>query len=121
MVKLIPLEDMIQSKVYIQYKERFDGADVINLILRYGKTINWNILLEKMEPNWNLLLEHIVAFYFVYPKEKDHIPPHVIHALLKRFHRQIHDKTATDKITKGLLISSQYKITAAKWGIKPVT
>src|SRR5947209_3612102 len=36
-VKIIPPEELIWCKVYVQNRERFDGADINHVILRSGK------------------------------------------------------------------------------------
>lgn len=120
MVKLEPIEDMIRSKAYIQHKERFDGADVIHLILKYGKTIDWEFLVSKMEPHWEVLFAHLVNFIFVYPSEKHIIPQWVLESYLKRAKSEFLKLPKEDHVTRGLLISSQYEPAVVKWGYKPI-
>ncbi len=120
LVKLMPIEDMIRSKAFIQYKERYDGADVINLILKYGKTLSWQLLLERIGPYWELLLGHLVNFYFVYPLERNIIPQQVLQELVNRFQDKLRKNVRREKITQGLLISSEYEVVVSKWGYKPV-
>lgn len=121
LVKLEPIEDMIRSKAYIQHKERFDGADVIHLILKYGKTIDWEFLVERMEPHWEILFAHLVNFIFVYPTEKHVIPQWLLERYLKRAKSEfLKLPQDDDRITRGLLISSQYEPAVVKWGYKPI-
>lgn len=121
-VKLVPVDALIRSKAYIQYRERFDGSDVLNLILRQGKTLDWKLLKEKMEPNWEILFAHIINFLFVYPNDISVIPKWLIEEYSKRL-TKVFDKTALpgSKVTRGLLISSQYEVAVKKWGYKPIT
>lgn len=119
-VKLMPVEEMIRSKAYIQFKDKYDGADVIHLILLYGKTLDWNLLLSTMNPHWEILFAHILNFSFVYPSERDVIPSWIIAELMKRVQNSFSSPTPTEKITRGLLISSQYNVAIEKWGFKPV-
>jgi hypothetical protein len=122
MVKLVPVEEMIRSKAYIQYKERFDGSDVINLIQKYGKTIDWKLLRNKMEPNWEILFAHLINFVFVYPNDIHDIPVWLIEEyserLKKAFEKQSNE---TNKVTRGLLISTQYDVAVKKWGYRPIS
>jgi hypothetical protein len=119
-VKLEPLEDMICSKAFIQQKERFDGADVINLIYKYSDSIDWDFLVEKIEPHWEILFAHLVNFMFVYPSEKDAIPKHVLQKYVARAQKEFFEKPIAQKVTRGLLISSQYEAAVTQWGFRPV-
>jgi hypothetical protein len=119
-VKLEPIEDMISSKAFIQQKERFDGADVINLIYKYSDTIDWKFLSEKIEPHWEILFAHLVNFVFVYPSEKKALPKWLLSDYLKRAQKEFFEPCANRKLTRGLLISSQYEPAVTQWGFHPV-
>ncbi len=119
-VALMPVEEMIRSKAYIQFKDKYDGADVIHLILLYGKSLDWQFLLTSMNPHWQLLFAHILNFCFVYPSERDAIPQWVINELVSRTQREFSTAPPEEKISRGLLISSQYSVGIEKWGFKPV-
>ncbi len=58
-VKIPSVTDLIWSKVFIQNRERFDGADVAHLILVKHQEINWERLLCSMEQYWEVLLIHL--------------------------------------------------------------
>lgn len=120
-VKLVPPEEMIRSKSYIQHRERHDGADVVHLILQIGKALDWEAILQKMEPHYEVILSHILTFLFVYPSEKELIPQWVLDKLLKRAQEEFAKPPLPDRITRGLLISSQYEPGVTRWGYKPVT
>lgn len=119
-VKLEPIEDMISSKAFIQQKERFDGADVINLIYKYADTIDWKFLAQKIEPHWEILFAHLVNFIFVYPSEKKTLPKWLLTEYLKRSEKEFFEPCPDRKITRGLLISSQYEPAVTQWGFHPV-
>jgi hypothetical protein len=119
-VKLEPIEDMISSKAFIQQKERFDGADVINLIYKYSDTIDWKFLAEKIEPHWEILFAHLVNFVFVYPSEKKALPKWLLSDYLKRAQKEFFEPCSNRKLTRGLLISSQYEPAVTQWGFHPV-
>jgi hypothetical protein len=119
-VKLEPIEDMISSKAFIQQKERYDGADVVNLIYKYSKTIDWKFLVDKIEPHWEILFAHLVNFIFVYPSEKHAIPKWLLESYLQRANKEFFEPTSDRKFTRGLLISSQYQPAVTQWGFHPV-
>src|SRR5262245_488476 len=73
-VRICPAEEMIWSKTYIMERERFDGADVVHLLLAAGKTIDWPRLLKRFELHSIPFLMHLLAFQFVYPCYREVIP-----------------------------------------------
>lgn len=120
-VKLMPIEEMIRSKAYIQTRNRYDGPDVIHLILRQGKNIDWRLLMRLMGENWEVIFAHIINFNFVYPSEKDIIPSWVYKELFSKFEEFIKKSPEKDKITRGLLFSSLYKVAIEKWGFQAIS
>jgi hypothetical protein len=93
-VRLIPAEEMIWSKAYIQERERFDGADVAHILRRCAETLDWAHLLDRFDAHWRVLLGHLVAFGFIYPGERHRIPRFVMRELISR----LHDETAPDAV-----------------------
>lgn len=120
-VKLEPVEEMIRSKCYVQNRHRHDANDVVHLILRQGKNVDWELLLLKMNPHWELLMGIILTFLFVYPSERDVIPKWVIERLVIKLEERIGHPPTTNKITRGLLLSSDYQVGVALWGFRPIT
>src|SRR5215510_12374103 len=51
-VRMPSVTDLIRSKVFIQARDRFDGADIAHLILLRHQEINWERLLSSMEQYW---------------------------------------------------------------------
>lgn len=119
-VKLAPVEQMIRSKAYLQFKDKYDGADVIHLILLYGKSLDWKWLLSSMNPHWLLLFGHLVNFCFIYPSERNTIPKWLIDEMVTRFKNEFLLPPMNEKITRGLLISAEYHVSIEKWGFTPV-
>lgn len=120
-VKLQPVEDMIRSKTYIHNRHRDDTGDVIHLILKQGRTLNWEYLLQKMEPHWELLMAHLLHFIFIYPSERRIIPKWVIKKLMKHLEDEFAEDPPKEKVTRGLLLSNDYQVGVAKWGFSPIT
>ncbi len=119
-VKLIPVEELIRSKAYIQNRDRNDSADVIHLILQQGKKLDWNILFEKMEPHWEILASFLFQFLFIYPSERKVIPNWIIEKLMEKAKDRLSHPPTTEKITRGLLLSSDYEVGVSHFGFKPI-
>lgn len=120
-IQLMPVEELIWCKAYIQDRYRFDGADINHLILMTGKSLDWKRLLLRMENNWELLLVLILHFRFVYPSERNIIPKWLIEELISRLTYQLHNPPPIDRICRGPLLSrSQYKIDLEKLGFEAI-
>lgn len=120
-VRLIPPEEMLISKMYRQRRTKYEGPDVAHLILKKGPELDWERILKTMLPHWELLLAHILNFSFVYPSEKKKIPAWVVKKLLKLAEKQL-TTPSKEKITRGLILSQkEYEIDVAEWGFKPET
>lgn len=116
-VRLAAPEEMIWSKSYVMERERYDGGDVMHLILRTGKRLDWNRLIKRFGDHWRLLLMQIVKFGFVYPSERFRIPREVTEELMARFTAQMNDRSAPDKVCYGTLTSrAQYLVDIREWG-----
>lgn len=83
-VRLMPVEEMIWQKAFIQERERYDGADVLHLMRVHGRTLDWERLLDRFGDNWPVLLAHLVLYDYVYPSERDRLPSFVLEDLLQR-------------------------------------
>jgi hypothetical protein len=83
-VRLIPPEEMIWSKSFVQDRYRFDGADIAHILRRHGRRLDWRRLLDRMKPEWEILLAHLINVRFIYPAERGIVPDWVLHELLAR-------------------------------------
>ena len=83
-VRLVPVEEMLWSKAFIQERERFDGADVLHLLRETGPALDWPRLLMRFGDHWRVLLSHLILFGYVYPDKRQSIPAWVTDELLRR-------------------------------------
>jgi hypothetical protein len=116
-------EELIWLKIYVQNRERFDGADVNHLILKTGKNLDWTRLLDRLDQHWHLLLAQIIIFQFVYPSEyQDIIPKWLYDELISRANEQYDLPGKGEKICRGPLIDqTQYAIDIKQWNYKAFT
>jgi hypothetical protein len=115
--RLVPAEEIIWQKCYVQERERYDGADVAHLIHAVGRDLNWRRLLARFGPHWRVLLGQLVMFGFVYPSERDRVPAEVIHDLTARLLGEVSAAPAEDRVCRGTLLSrEQYLIDIERWG-----
>lgn len=118
-VRLVPVEEMILVKAYVQTRDRYDGADIHHLILKHGQRMDWKRLLDLLGAHWEVLLAHLVNFRFVYPSEHDAVPAWLWRDLLRRAQEQIECPPVADRVCRGTLFSrSEYEIDVREWGYR---
>jgi hypothetical protein len=122
-VRLVPPEELIWCKTYVQNRERFDGADINHMFLKYGKQLNWERLLKRLDHHWHLFLCKILNFQFVYPSDyRDIVPKWLFDELMKRAYEQYDLPSSVERVCRGPLIdNTQYSIDIREWNYKSVT
>lgn len=118
-VKLCPAEEMIWQKAFIQERERFDGGDIAHLIRARAEALDWPHLLRRFGPHWRVLLAHLVLFGYVYPGERQRVPPEVMRELLRRLEHELASGPGPAQLCQGTLLSrAQYLIDVESWGYR---
>jgi hypothetical protein len=120
-VRVTPPTQFILSKLFLQTRYRYDGADIVHTILIKHDEIDWRWLLSSLELYWEVLLINILNFRFVYPTERDLIPRWLYEELMTRLKAQDEMPPATIKICRGRLISpTDYVVDVSEWGFADV-
>src|SRR5205814_3287968 len=120
-VKIPSVTDLIWSKVFIQNRERYDGADIAHLLLMKHQDINWERLLCSMEQYWEVLLTHLLNFRFIYPSEREKIPSWLMLELLSRLKHQFELPTPKMKVCRGRMFSvADYTVDVTELGFADV-
>ncbi|WP_218920130.1 nucleotidyltransferase [Chondromyces crocatus] len=115
-VMLVPAEEMIWSKGFIMERERFDGADVVHVLLACADKIDWDRLIARFGPHWRVLLVHLLMFGFVYPGERHRIPEEPFHELLRRLAEEEGKDADGKPMCQGTLLSrQQYLVDVSRW------
>ena len=105
---VVPAEEMIWSKAFIQERERFDGADIHHLLRCRGRELDWEHLLKRFgERHWEILFVHLVTFRFAFPSDKEQVPGWVMHELIGRLQDREERAPPEDRICRGTLLSRQ--------------
>jgi hypothetical protein len=111
--RLVPAEEQLWSKAFVQDRDRFDGADVNHLILNLAPKLEWHRLLRRFETHERVLLAHLLLFGYVYPAEKDLVPTWVIDNVE---HAIRNEPLETRKICRGThLAQRSYWIDTHEW------
>jgi len=104
---IVPAEEMIWQKAYIQERERFDGADIHHLLRCRGPQLDWRHILGRFGDHWPVLFGHLVSFRFAFPSDKQQIPSWVMKELIGRVAQQEDQPPPARRICRGTLLSRQ--------------
>jgi len=120
---IIPAEELLWCKCYVQNRERYDGADINHLILKKGKELDWKRIYDRIDKHWHLLLSHVLLFQFVYPSEfHEIIPKWLFDDLMRRAQEQYELPPPVEKVCRGTIIdNTQYEVDIKEWNFKACT
>lgn len=119
-VKLVPPEEVLWTKIYVQARARFDGSDVNHMLRKVGADLDWERLLRRFEVHWELLLGALCTFQFVYPAERDHVPGWLIEELMQRMRQSRGLPASEDRLCRGpYLDRASYEVDIKDWGYRP--
>jgi hypothetical protein len=77
LLRAIPIEELIWSKLYVLQRERSDWGDVLNLIAAQAGNIDWNQLIQRLGPDTPLLAGALCVFAWLDGETAALIPPSV--------------------------------------------
>ena len=116
-VSLVPPTEFVWSKMFVQDRHRYDGADVAHMILKRHAQIDWRRLLNHMELHWEVLLMHLLNFRYVYPSERDAVPRWLLDELFDRIRVQNSIPPPSMKVCRGRIFSPRdYMTDVTEWG-----
>lgn len=118
-VRLCPVEETIWSKSFIMERERYDGGDIAHLLRSRLDRLDWERLLKRFDVHWPVLLSHLLLFRYIYPGERDRLPPGVMQILLNRAAAVPETLSAGARLCRGTLLSrSSYLQDVRDWGYR---
>src|SRR5438477_571938 len=79
-----PPEELIWHRLFISERHRFDGADILHLMLKQADALDWRRLVDRVGEHWPLLLAYVSFFTYVYPEHAHLVPAWVAAELLGR-------------------------------------
>lgn len=113
---VMAVEELIMSKLFVAYRERFDGADIVHLLDACGRTLDWARLLELAGPHWQLLYWSLTLFAYVYPARTGEIPGAVWEDLTARFATAVMHPRQDAPFRGTLLDPRMFAIDVKEWG-----
>ena len=113
---VLPPEEVLVTKTFVAFRERFDGADVVHLIKACGARMDWNRVLLLMGEHWQLLYWSLVLFAYVYPARTDAVPDSVWLVLTERFAERVRRPDEDAPFRGSLVDPRMFAIDVEEWG-----
>jgi hypothetical protein len=115
--RVLAPEELIASKVFVDFRERFDGADVVHVMFGTKGKLDWQRLLQLMDGHTELLFWHLVLFHYVYPAYPHYVPPAVWNELIEDFTRALSEPDKKAPFRGSLLDERMFAIDVKEWGL----
>lgn len=114
--QVMGVEELIATKIFVAFRERFDGADVVHLLRSCFRSLDWTRLLLLAGSHWELLFWSLVLFAYVYPAHTDAIPAHVWDAMTTAFSDRVKHPNKEAPFRGTLVDPRMFAIDAEEWG-----
>jgi len=117
--RVLAPEELIASKIFVTFRERFDGADIAHVIYAAGDRMDWDRLLSLAGEHWQMLFWALVLFHYVYPSSHA-VPMPVWNDLIARFRAEL-DRPDSGAPFRGSLVDEKmFAIDVAEWKLNNV-
>ena len=117
--KVLAPEELIASKLFVTFRERFDGADVAHLVYAAGSSLDWNRLLSLVGDHWEVLLWALVLFHYIYPGSNA-VPKLIWEELLTKFRAEVDNPDPKAPFRGSLIDEKMFAIDVREWKLQNV-
>src|SRR5438552_1921215 len=118
--RIISVEDLLGSKLFVTRRERFDGADIAHIIYRTQGKLDWNHVLELAGDHWEIVLFALVLFRYIYPAQTHYVPRALWLDLLGRYLHEIQHPDPKARFRGSLVDDNMFSIDVKDWGLDDV-
>jgi len=115
--RVLAPEELIASKVFVNFRERFDGADIVHVIFGTKGDLDWQRILLLLDGHTELLFWHLVLFHYVYPRHAHYVPHAIWDELIENFTRDLSEPDPRARFRGSLLDERMFAIDVAEWGL----
>jgi hypothetical protein len=116
--KVLAAEELLSSKLFVNFRERFDGADIVHIIYGTQGKLDWERVLSLVGEHWELLLWELVLFRYVYPAKQHFIPRQVWSCLLGRLVTELNSPSDEAPFRGSLIDEKMFAIDVKEWGME---
>jgi len=118
--KILPVEEMIASKLFVTRRERFDGADIAHLLRACARSLNWDRLRSLTAPHWEMLYWNLILFAYIYPARTGDVPATVWREFTENFQKSIGAQPNKLPFRGSLIDPKMFAIDVNEWGERDV-
>jgi len=115
--RVLAPEELIASKIFVDFRERFDGADIVHVIFAMKGKLDWQRLFKLVGDHTELLFWHLVLFHYVYPAYAHYVPHAVWDELIENFTRDLSEPDQRAPFRGSLLDERMFAIDTKAWGL----
>ena len=116
--RLLGIEEVIATKVYLAARDRFDGADICHLIRAAAGRLDWDRLLYLLHHDEEILLWHLVLFQIVYPGLAGSVPGELMDRAFEGLRRARSSPAAAQAFRGRLLDPAAFAVDVTDWGYR---
>ena len=116
-VKVLGAEELLISKIFIAFRERFDGADIVHVIYGTRGKLDWDRVLSLAGDHWQLVLWALVLYQYVYPQDAKAVPSKVWDSLISQFRANLTTPNTKANFRGSLLDERMFAIDVNEWGL----
>ncbi len=114
-VRMLAPEELIASKVFVTFRERFDGADICHIIFGTRGKIDWQRLMRLLGEHWEMLLWCLVLYQYIYPAYSNYVPRAIWDELLQRFKIELDHPNKDIQFRGSLIDEKMFAIDVTEW------
>ena len=118
--RIISVEDLLASKLFVVRRERFDGADIAHIIYRMRGNIAWDRVLELAGEHWEMVLLALVLFRYTYPAHTHYVPATLWQDLLGRYMHEVQHPDPNARFRGSLVDDNMFSIDIKDWGLDDI-
>jgi hypothetical protein len=112
--KVLAPEELISSKIFVTFRERFDGADIAHLVYATGNTMDWSRLMSLVGEHWQMLLWTLILFHYIYPSSTA-VPMLIWDELLTKCRADLENPDANAPFRGSLIDEKMFAIDIREW------
>jgi hypothetical protein len=115
---VIPVEEMILSKMFVASRDRWDLSDVLHLIFATRGDLDWDRLIAGTGEHRELLLAYLHFYRYVYPSHAGYVPGRVFRSLLDSCEEEIESAPRRTLRFRGTMLDNvSFGVDVKVWGL----
>lgn len=116
---VIPAEELILSKMFVAFRDRWDLSDVLHVIFGERGDLDWNRILSGAGEHWELVLAYLHLYRYVYPSHASYLPDRVLDLLGERYReaRAAGDSGEPLRFRRTMLDHASFAVDVEEWGL----